>query len=536
MAIGLVQTTSRSSFGIAASVMLLAALTGTVSAFQNQQTIDGVALERMARAEFGNLSAAELRMLHTAPTREIAWASPSQDPEAAINDPAKASTWGPERTIRADLIEWLISDPQPSRLVHPSGVSVKAARISGKLDLSYLTIRTPLFLTLCSISDGIDLRYGHLESLDLQASWTGPITGDQSVIAGDVVLRYGHYGEVSFYRAEIGGNLEANGGAFVGDAPISAIDATIKGDALFHEDFTTSGIVDFRLARIGRDLSFNHAHFTGKTDNGLNAERATVAGPLYWVDIATTPRTQLDLSDAHVGSLWDDEKSWPASGYLELDGFVYGGFSGGPADSASRLAWLGRQSVALQGQPQPYRQLARVMREAGREEGAVNIEMAREDALTKYGGMGFGERVWRLALDGILGYGYRPLRAVWWILGFVVLGAALFGWGYRVRIMAPTEERAYDLFVRTGEPPLHYPPFSSFVYSLENFLPVVELHQGEYWRPNPRHRRERRHPSGQTSATFAARALRWYLWVHILAGWTITPLLFAGLAGLLRND
>src|SRR5580700_989853 len=244
MAIGLVQTTSRSSFGIAASVMLLAALTGTVSAFQNQQTIDGVALERMARAEFGNLSAAELRMLHTAPTREMAWASPSQDPDAAINDPAKASTWGPERTIRADLIEWLISDPQPSRLVHPSGVSVKAARISGKLDLSYLTIRTPLFLTLCSISDGIDLRYGHLESLDLQASWTGPITGDQSVIAGDVVLRYGHYGEVSFYRAEIGGNLEANGGAFVGDAPISAIDATIKGDALFHEDFTTSGIVD----------------------------------------------------------------------------------------------------------------------------------------------------------------------------------------------------------------------------------------------------------------------------------------------------
>jgi hypothetical protein len=32
-----------------------------------------------------------------------------------------------------------------------------------------------------------------------------------------------------------------------------------------------------------------------------------------------------------------------------------------------------------------------------------------------------------------------------------------------------------------------------------------------------------------------ARMLRWYLWIHILAGWTITPLLFAGLAGLLRN-
>jgi hypothetical protein len=150
--------------------------------------------------------------------------------------------------------------------------------------------------------------------------------------------------------------------------------------------------------------------------------------------------------------------------------------------------------------------------------------------------MGFGERVWRLALNGILGYGYRPLRAVWWIVGFVIFGATLFGWGYRVRIMAPTEERAYELFMRTGEPPIHYPPFNSFVYSLENFLPVVELHQGEYWRPNPRHQAERRRRARQSSATFAARAIRWYLWVHILAGWTITPLLFAGLAGLLRND
>jgi len=42
--------------------------------------------------------------------------------------------------------------------------------------------------------------------------------------------------------------------------------------------------------------------------------------------------------------------------------------------------------------------------------------------------------------------------------------------------------------------------------------------------------------TGKLGATFFPRMLRWYLWMHILAGWTITPLLFAGLAGLLRND
>jgi len=42
--------------------------------------------------------------------------------------------------------------------------------------------------------------------------------------------------------------------------------------------------------------------------------------------------------------------------------------------------------------------------------------------------------------------------------------------------------------------------------------------------------------AGSVRQTLPARLLRWYLWLHILAGWTVTPLLFAGLSGLLRND
>jgi hypothetical protein len=503
----------------------------------HQQDAEAATLEQLARREFGELSDAEVKMLHAAPTRDIAWASTNQDPNSVINDPAKAKTWGPERTIRAEIIEWLLSNPQAAKLIHPSGLAVKGARITGELDLSYLTINVPVMLTVCSINDGIDLRYARFQSLDLQGSWTGSVNGDQSVSSGDVILRYGHYNEVSFYRAEIGGDLEATGGEFVGGEPLSVVDATIKGDALFHEGFTTGGVVDFRLARIGRSLSFNNAVFTGRQDNGLNAERATIGEALYWVEITTTPRTQLDLSNAKAEALWDDEKSWPAAGNLSLDGFVYDQFTGGPNGSAARLVWLRRQLVAMQSQPQPYRQLSQVLRSSGRMEGAVNVEIARENAVTRLDHLSFGQRLWRLALDGIIGYGYRPLRAVWWILGFVIVGTGLFDWGYRERVIAPTEERAYETFMQTGETPLHYPTFNSLVYSLENFLPVVDLQQGEYWRPNPLHRtntiwRRQR----WTDETFPARMLRWYLWLHILAGWTITPLLFAGLAGLLRND
>jgi hypothetical protein len=502
----------------------------------HEQDVAAATLEQLARGEFGALSAAELQMLRAAPTGEAAWTSPSDDPDAPVNDRAQAAGWGPERTIRAELIAWLLADAQAGKLLHPSGLKVRGARITGKLDLSYLTVGVPVMLAVCAIPDGIDLPYAHLQSLELRRSWTGPINGDQAIIAGDVSLNYGHYDEVSFYRAEIGGDLEASGGDFVGVQPLAVIDATIKGDALFHEHFTTGGIVDFRLARIGKSLSFHDAIFTGKQDNGLRAERATIGGTLYWVDITTTPNTQLDLEDARAGSLWDDEKSWPAAGNLALDGFVYDDFSGGPADSTSRLAWLRRQPLAIQGQPQPYHQLAQVMRASGQLDGAVEVEVAREDAITRFEKFGLAHSLWRLALDGIIGYGYRPLRALWWILGFVALGTTLFRWGYRARVITPTEERAYESFIKTGEPPPHYPPFNSLVYSLENFLPVVDLHQGEYWRPNPLHRRARDRPARWTDETFPARLLRWYLWVHILAGWTITPLLFAGLAGLLRND
>ena len=499
--------------------------------------IASAALERMARATFGELGAAELQFVRHAPYRDLVWSSPSSDPDNPLNDASKGASWGSERAIRAEIVRWILTDPAASKYVHPSGIGIAGARIAGTLDLSYATVTLPITLLDCAIADGLDLSFSNLANIDLRRSWTGAIGAQQALVHGDVLLRLGHYDNLNFYRGEIDGNLDCSSGRFIGDDPISMVEATIKGDALFHEDFQTGGLVDFRLAKIGGSLSFNHAHFTGSRINGLNLERATVGGELYWVAVATTGRTMLDLSNARAGSLWDDPASWPVMGNLDLTGFIYGGFSGGPADSESRLEWIHRQARGDWVQPQPYRQLAQVLRDDGREEGAIRVEIARESALSEYGGMRLSDRIWRLALRVTIGYGYRPLRALWWILLFVILGTVLFGWGYRARLITPTEESAYESFCATGVPPPHYPVFSSLVYSLENFLPVVDLHQGTYWRPNPRHRAGEKPVAGGDSIreTLPARLLRWYLWVHILAGWTITPLLFAGLAGMLRS-
>lgn len=513
------------------------AIRSSAGAQNGSATQRAQSLIRLAQLRFGALSRAELNLLGVAPTRELAWASTKQDPDDKVNDLTKAESWGKERTVRADLLAWLVSDTDASKLVHPSGVGLAAARIAGRLDLSYLVLIHPLTLLACSIPDGVDFSYAQLNSIDLRRSWTGTIDGDLSTVHGDVDLELGRYDTVSLFRANLGGNLDLSSSRLIGDPPILAVLATINGEVVLHNGVQTDGVINLSLAKIGQALSVHDARFTGHDKNGLNADRATIGGTLYWVDISRTAHTELVLSDAHAASLWDDEQSWPAPGNLYLDGFVYDGFAGGPNDERARLRWLRLQPPDLRSQPQPYRQLANALRKEGREEGATQIEIARENALTRFGGMTAGTWLWRQTLRATIGYGYRPLRALWWILGFVLLGNLLFKWGYTAGLITPTEEGAYHAFVGSGMPPRHYPPFSSFVYSLENFLPVVDLHQGTYWRPNPHHRpNKQRRIIAWRDNSLSPHLLRCYLWIHILAGWTITPLLFAGLAGLLRTD
>jgi hypothetical protein len=491
----------------------------------------------LAHARFAPLSAAELAVVRSAPRRELAWVGPDANPDNPANDATHGKDWGPERSVRAELLRWLHTDPEVSRQIDASGLGIAGARITGTLDLSYVKADTPITLVRCYIPDGIDLTSSHLQSFEVRASVTGPISADMSELARDLSVRFGTYGPLSLFRSRIGGNLDCTGGTFLGSGQttVNAVESTIAGDAVFHDGFSTDGVVDFRLARVGQSLSFHGAIFSGTAETGLNAERAVIGGTLYWVAIQHTPRTQLDLENTKADALWDDEASWPASGMLTIDGFVFNEFAGGPADAEARLRWLELQPPGYR--PQPYRQVATVLRASGREGGAADVLIAKEDVLRHQAGLGRMERVWNRMLEVTIGYGYRPLRALWWMAGFVAVGTLLFGLGYLARIVTPTDPAAYQAFVESGITPPHYPPFNALVYSLENFLPVVALHQEDYWRPNPLHSVRRETSSGGNGSAVGIRAgrlLRWYLWFHILAGWTLTPLFFAGLSGLVR--
>ena len=148
----------------------------------------------------------------------------------------------------------------------------------------------------------------------------------------------------------------------------------------------------------------------------------------------------LDLQDARANVLGDDEASWPATGNLLLNGFEYSSFGAeSPAGAESRLRLAGAPARTAIGR-NPTPQLAKVFVTSGRERGSDHgrDRAARRPAARRRAA--WASRAWNAMLQATIGYGFLPLRALWWIAGFVAFGTVLFHWGYMERVITPTEE------------------------------------------------------------------------------------------------
>jgi hypothetical protein len=84
-----------------------------------------------------------------------------------------------------------------------------------------------------------------------------------------------------------------------------------------------------------------------------------------------------------------------------------------------------------------------------------------------------------------------------------------------------------------------YPRFNALVYSLDVFLPFVDLNQVCYWIPGekptkPRISRNCLMHIGPYSLK-ASAVLHAYLWFQTLAGWTLCTLLAAAVTGIVES-
>ncbi|MDP6558352.1 MAG: hypothetical protein QGG71_27055, partial [Pirellulaceae bacterium] len=304
--------------------------------------------------------------------------------------------------------------------------------------------------------------------------------------------------------AVIRSELSCDGGTFIcrEDKALNVSAATIEGTVFMRNGFRAEGEVSLTSAKIN--------------------------GYFFYTDVASPKTSVLDLRSVKVGTLWDDSDSWPEKGKLLLHGFVYDRIdSHASMNVQDRISWLQLQGGA-RFQPQPYEQLAAVFRNEGRESEARQILIAKNRDRARLTQMPMLQRCWHLLLGIVIGYGYRPWQALWFVLAFVLVGSILFGAGWGAGIITPTNVKAYDSDEDSEQREISsdYPRFNALVYSIDTFVPLIDLQQAKYWLPN----------ANRESLGFRTGMLvRFYLWLHIAAGWTLTTLLAVGLSGLVRR-
>ena len=480
--------------------------------------------------------------------------------DAEMDRPANAANWGQERTIRASIIRELCIGYRKIPPVDPNGIMTKGARIVGSLDLKFANIPFPLVIIACYVEQTISLFGADIRTLILSGSQLmGGLQADGLKVLGAVFLREGFaaLGEVRMAAATVGGQLDCSGGyfmnsdgaAFIGDT------CTVKGNVIFTKNFTAKGEVRLNGADIGGQLDCGGGHFEKPDGIALFADGLTVKDSVFLRDgftaegevrmpganiggqfscirgrfvnpkgIAlilqnsnvaarvifdkdTTFQGELNLADATIGQLVDDRESWPKEGNLYLDGLEYGSFAGtSPTDAKSRLKWLSLQPTNNKDygfRPQPYEQLVKVLRAMGHERDARIIAIAKQKEMRKT--LGPLARAWSWILRISTGYGYETWRAFIGMALMVAIGTVVFCLADGNGDMLATNDSA------------HVPIFNAFIYSVDTFLPIVDLHQEAYWLPK-------------------SEFYKWYLWFHISVGWILTTIAVAAFTGIFKNE
>jgi len=444
---------------------------------------------------------------------------------------------------------------------HTGAIFAPSIVVTGDLDIGWdnhdygnFEASGQVWLESAKIGGGATFGGGHFHYGD-DGAWNGTpqrktalrLSGAE--VKHDLALccSFESVGAVELDGAVIGGNLLCDGGHFTNPDNLAIVldGATIAGsvlmtpfeisdtvqtpdqEAAYRAKFRADGLVSLVAAHVGGSVVVDHATFGGKTteQHGFVAAATNINDLLVMHKLNLEHGAIVNLSGASARTLLDDEQSWPAPGKLSLDGFDYRAIAtDSPRKASIRLKWLGLQPGFY---PQPYRQLAKVMREGGNDAGAVTVLIAMEDS--RLANSGTFWRIWGGFLKGTIGYGHRPLLTLFWSLTVVLLGWAFAAMGARTGVMRPTWPESVPHSLEAS-----YEEFHPLIYSLDVFLPFVDLHQEHYWWPDAR-------ASGHFALfghdmRISGRILRYYLWLQVIAGWLLSAIFVAGVTGLLRNN
>lgn len=419
--------------------------------------------------------------------------------DAEVDDPARADRWGPDRTIRADVITALLLGDYEPVAGHFPAVRIRGARITGRLDLMGATVSHALVCEGCqfeqelrfveAVTRTVRITGSHLPSLNAARMRSDSLLNLYgSVIGGLLRLDRAHVAEVFLMGAQVGDGASA----------ISADGLTVAGDMQCNDGFTASGRINMRGARIAGGLTFKGAVLA---DPGSAAHHRSAlylsrlqAGELD-LRAAQPINGGIRLSNARIGALDDDYRVWPRE--IWLDGCTYDTINhrSGAVPVEERLAWLNRDTLGYR--PQPYEELAAFYRRIGHDDDARRVLLAKQRH--KRTTLHPARRVVGRVVDWTVGYGYRPWLAALWLAALLAAGTAFF--------------TVHRPGLVPGGP---RPPFNAFVYTLDLLVPISAF--------------------GLRGAFASTGTVQWVAYALTGAGWILASAVIAGVTRAIRRD
>jgi hypothetical protein len=458
--------------------------------------------------------------------------------------------------LRAAIINRLYLDGsslpglEAERLEARGGVYLRGAQVQGEVNIAQSRLGGNLEC------DGATIRVARGHAIDAAAIEL------RNLLLRGATLR----GGLTVAGARIAADLDC-AGAVIEGADSVAIDATEveNGGSVVLRKAQIAGEVRLVASVVGGDLDVSGATLNHRGAMALDLSRTQIKGAFFLRDEARIGGA-LAMTGASVGTIHDEAACWPAPGDLLLNRCRYGAFIAAPVDAASRIDWLSRQAPERWGEdfwPQPYEQLASVFREMGHGEDARSVLIMKEKLQRRARRARAGNPLWRALLranDNFLAvtvrYGRQPLLAFLWLTLFWVTGVAVFGvaeaggafkpnsavvlrspeWtlcgvtAAEQRLVGappqPMSGRAapgqtqLDCYREQGEAS-SYPAFNPWFYSLDTLLPVLDLGQKSFWRPDPK--------------GITGRVAINYFYFQAIVGWALSLLAVAGFSGLVKS-
>lgn len=458
-------------------------------------------------------------------------------------DLAEAFPKEADRVLGSDFLYDLLTKSGKDSNIDRHGVRIAHATFSEDVDLVNAVVPFDVELTDCHFIGDVELSQSHFKkNLLLNGSqFDGIVNFINGVVDGELKMSSSKFinpdGEADFEGLRIGGVFDLHESVFAGNAHFirqeigGAMDAqnthfTNPKDEISFDSIKVNGYALFKGSEFLSSATFAYANFA----QNIGAEGARF-GNAYFPNQAqisfkdmkvgrnaffhkTIFNGWVDFAHADIGENFEATQAQFNAPYRSTN------FTGLKADVADFTRSTFRTQYVLDAMtyrelkadsprafvdgasysPDAYASLESFLKRQGMEGSANSIYIAQRRR--ERSGLSLPGKIGSFLLDWLVGYGRRPWLAFVWGMVFIAIGWLVF-------------RRRKDM--EAQKPEYENRPYSAFWYSLDLFLPFVDLQAAGFWAP----RRDR-------------RLARTYVAIHTLLGWILIPIGLAAVSGLIR--